>query len=326
MIAQIFKEIGVGNRTCVEFGASDGLSCSNTANLWMNGWDAYLIESDLNLFAQLQKNVSGLDVQTRHAYVERDGASSIDILLPEPYLTCDFMSIDVDGIDWMIFHDMQIRPRVISIEYNQSIPSHLSVSQAMLNDNLGASALALCEIASDKGYGLVGLTKGNLFFVVQEELDAFDGFERGLRELFDHDALTYLATDMSGRGLLLGASPPWGFTGIPHLKDTIGAPTMLSSTDSDELKASWEAHYGRAIFIPEDWNHNLAGKIGKETRKAMRSLFETRTNLILIDTTQAVENATLWIEEMAAGHQYVVQRTPRLLALVRKDIFDRRGR
>jgi hypothetical protein len=57
MIDEALKRIGVRSSRCVEFGAGDGLSCSNTANLWHNGWKAVLVEASSEL-AQRRSSMS----------------------------------------------------------------------------------------------------------------------------------------------------------------------------------------------------------------------------------------------------------------------------
>ena len=53
IIEEILLTCGVGEKTCVEFGAWDGVRYSNTANLWKNGWKAVLVEGDASRFKEL---------------------------------------------------------------------------------------------------------------------------------------------------------------------------------------------------------------------------------------------------------------------------------
>src|SRR3990167_6696005 len=138
MIAEIFRRIGVSPASrCIEFGASDGISCSNTARLREQGWAALLIEADPDLFEQLRAHESAV-VCCVHATVT---PTNIDGLIADWSLEqIDFLSIDVDGADFQIWEAMTCRPRVVCIEYNLSVPPHAVLRQAELDDTFGQSA------------------------------------------------------------------------------------------------------------------------------------------------------------------------------------------
>ncbi len=99
----------------------------------------------------------------------------------------DFLSIDVDGNDIWLLEALELRPKVICIEYNAKFPPGLS-KRAVYDpgrrwqgtDYMGASLTALCEAASAKGYRLVAtnIVGSNAFFV-RDDL---------ARDLFPDDA------------------------------------------------------------------------------------------------------------------------------------------
>jgi len=308
----------------VEFGAADGMSCSNTAKLWHDGrgWKAYLIEADPTVYAQLVENVQGAaNVVTKNEFVERSGDHSIDALLADFAYDIDYMSIDVDGEDYAIFQDMQSKPRVVSIEYNQSIPSHMKLRQDVKGDYFGASALVLCKIAKAKGYELIGLTKANLFFVEHNDFEPFIEYERNLEVLFPHEDLTYLITDYAGRPALVGAqSPPWGLLDVPYLMETVGVPKTLPPATSERLKAAWEEHYGASIFLAADGSFNFGEST---TAKALGHILDAKTNLIIIDVTQIATADYDWIFPLATEKKYVVKISGSYVVLIREDIVNR---
>lgn len=228
MIAEALRRVGEGGRTCVEFGAADGLSCSNTARLWKQGWRAVLIEADLGLYESLvETTVNHPDATPVKMTVAPSGPNSIDALLMCLEITSvDFMSIDVDGDDYAIWEAMKIRPRIVCIEYNQSVPPHVELRQAHSGDCFGASALSVCLLAQSKGYELVGLTEANLIFVDRPLAGAFDDLELELGHLFDFSALTYVVTDELGHPAIVG-SPPWGWREENYLREVVGEVTRL---------------------------------------------------------------------------------------------------
>jgi hypothetical protein len=132
IIQKIFERIGTTSKVAIEFGASDGFSCSNTANLWVHdpAWTGILIEPQQNLFAQLVQNVAPYHCIAIRQAVGVGAHDSLESLLREKNLTdpIDLLSIDVDGNDYHIFQSLQqIKPRLIICEYNPSIPAHLDI-------------------------------------------------------------------------------------------------------------------------------------------------------------------------------------------------------
>ena len=96
----------------------------------------------------------------------------------------DFFSIDVDGIDYYLFENLKVKPKVICIEYNFWFGPNIKCS-VTYNKNFvweigspysGASLNALCELAKKKGYYLIALESHcvNAFFVRSDLKDNFE--------------------------------------------------------------------------------------------------------------------------------------------------------
>ena len=99
-------------------------------------------------------------------------------------LEIDFFSIDVDGNDYYLFENLEIRPKIICIEYNFwfgpnikcSIPydKYFIWEQGTLYS--GASLNALCSLAKTKGYHLIALDSNcvNAFFIRSDLKNQFE--------------------------------------------------------------------------------------------------------------------------------------------------------
>jgi hypothetical protein len=93
------------------------------------------------------------------------GESTIDRLLANASIAeVDFLSIDIDGDDYHIFKHMKLRPTVICIEFNPSIPPPI-IFAGDLGAAQGSSLAAFEALARTKGYALVYATGLNAFFV-----------------------------------------------------------------------------------------------------------------------------------------------------------------
>lgn len=203
ILEEIFRRIGSGNKTCVEFGAWDGKHYSNTWNLWHErDWTAVLIEEDPIRVAELKTSTSAFPKVTPHlAHITPEGPNSVDAILEKiiPGKTVDLMSIDIDSDDYYVFESLHtFLPRVVVIEYNPTIPPHLHMVQAP-GEYFGASAKALIELAESKGYAFVTITRTNLFFVKTSEVAKLELSQLPiLEEVFDKSSLTYIVSNFGG--------------------------------------------------------------------------------------------------------------------------------
>lgn len=208
MIDQVLYRIGSGEFvTAVEFGAGDDLTLLNTLDLASLGAHCLWVEADHQRFERLQSS----DLRLADVVLMRETVTSgnVDTVLSMIGNPPTVVSIDVDGMDWWIFEAMTTRPPVVVIEHNPTVPPHVSLK----GESMGASALAIVELARQKSYGLVGATEANLFFVhcPDGELDPPIGFadlDCGLEAIFDPKWLNYVVSDYQGNWMPMG---PWPF-------------------------------------------------------------------------------------------------------------------
>jgi hypothetical protein len=211
IVAKIFETIGTRTRLCVEFGAWDGFHLSNTANLWTNGWSGILIEANAERFKTLQKNVEGHGCKAIRAVVGISGENSLEAILKREGVSdaVDLLSIDIDGDDYHVFQSLTMRPRVIIVEHNPTIPAHLELVQEP-GGHFGCSSLALVRLAEKKGYRIVALTGTNCIFVTDEEFGLFKQFETSFEELSTWQGI-YVMTGYAG-DYVLSTEPYYGLT------------------------------------------------------------------------------------------------------------------
>ena len=174
IIAEIFRRMGAENKWCVEFGALNGTHHSNTWNLIMQeGWSGVLIEADPTYAEKLQGVYK--DTPRAHCFnefIEFEGEHSLDAILARTSTPRDFdlLSVDIDGNDYHIWGSLsQYRPRLVIIEFNQTIPNDISFVQPRDRSvQQGSSLLALVELGRKKGYRLAAVAGVNAFFALDE--------------------------------------------------------------------------------------------------------------------------------------------------------------
>ena len=175
---------------CVEFGARDGISDSNTLNLIKNyKYKAVLIEGDKKYFKKLCKNFPQDEIIKINRLVSFDGQNKLDNLLKNTKIpkNFDFLSIDIDGCDYYIFESLsEYRPKLLSIEFNQLIPNAVEfVQKKNFKIKQGCSARSLVNLAKKKNYDLVASTLSNLFFVDKSYSDLISKTPINLDDLID---------------------------------------------------------------------------------------------------------------------------------------------
>ena len=96
----------------------------------------------------------------------------------------DFLSIDVDGMDYYLFESIDFSPKLICIEYNFWFGKNLkcvapykkNYKAESLSEYVGSSLKALIELAKLKGYHLIALESScvNAFFIRNDLKHKFD--------------------------------------------------------------------------------------------------------------------------------------------------------
>ncbi len=210
IIREIFRRIGLTNKTFVEFGVGDGLE-NNTLALLFDGWRGLWIEGSERLADRIRdglKNTIGCGrLQVSNNFVTRENINGlISTALGEKEI--DLLAIDIDGNDFHVFESITcINPRVVVIEYNAKFPPPMQYCMSYDeghkwsgDDNFGASLKFLEEGFSKKGYCLVGcsLSGANAFFV-REDLTADSFLEPYTAETHYEPARYFLGNLTSGQ-------------------------------------------------------------------------------------------------------------------------------
>ena len=165
LLEEALRRMEITSGHCVEIGANDGLYCSNTA-LLLRGelpsapgpWSGVMVEYDWNLFERCRTNwasyqgvtvtCSGVTEQNVGAFVRED---------------CDVLSSDTDGSDFSIFKGLQVKPKIVIVEIDSSIPP----GDARFNEDGAPGYTPMLELGLSKGYFLL-VHCGNMMFVADE--------------------------------------------------------------------------------------------------------------------------------------------------------------
>jgi hypothetical protein len=223
IIEEIFKRLNISIGTFCEIGVENGLECNslylllkNWRGVWLEGNDAHGTQI-ASKFSSLVNN-KRLGFQIGYVYPHNINELIFENLkkLSLSAEDLDFLSIDIDGMDIHLLSSLNILPKVICIEYNGKFPPPVSLTPVYdesyrwrYSDYMGASLVAINDIAVTKGYSLVGtnITGVNSFFVRNDLLGDKFGRDFSPENLYNK-ARYYLTHDHFSKQI--GHSPDFG--------------------------------------------------------------------------------------------------------------------
>ena len=173
LIDLIFKRIGTTNQRACEFGAHDGVTISNARKLILEGWDCVFIEPNPTHYTKLVRNYWNYpNVRCIKSFVEPTGKNKLSNILDCYHLVqfkdLDFLSIDVDGIDYQIFETLDVKARLICIETNPLFPPEVEeVAPSRIANGFGQPLRPFVKLAKEKGYRFIAYTT-NAFFLRED--------------------------------------------------------------------------------------------------------------------------------------------------------------
>lgn len=164
VIAECLFRLDIVEGRAVEIGGHDGRYCSNTALLLERfDWDGLFVEADYSLYLQCKENWKhNPRVRSQCSYVD---GKNINAFVDD---SCDLLSLDTDGSDYLIFDGLQAKPKIVIVE----IDSGLNPDFASFNGDGAANYFAMTLLGINKGYFLLCHT-GNLVFVANEYRELF---------------------------------------------------------------------------------------------------------------------------------------------------------
>ena len=177
IIAEIYRRIGPGDRTFIEFGVESGVE-TNTTLLLRQGWRGWWVDGSAESVARARTlfapEIAAGQLTIIEALVTSSNAARLLADAGAP-ARVDLLSLDIDRNTWHLWKALRgLSARVVVTEYNASFgPTTDWVIEddptAWWNGtvNFGASLAAFERLGREFGYALVGCTLNgsNAFFV-----------------------------------------------------------------------------------------------------------------------------------------------------------------
>lgn len=196
ILDQLIRELDITNGSFCEFGASDGVSSSNTLNLVKErNFTGMLIEADESRYNKCVENYKSYpDIKVYNGYVLYDDDSNdLDAWLRRGGMNkdLDVLSIDIDGDDYYVWENMKnYTPKILIFEVNSyrdpifdELPKKPATSynidllreQIPSRVGLGCSFISAIKLGLKKGYIPVAFT-GNITFVRRDLVNQLKEF------------------------------------------------------------------------------------------------------------------------------------------------------
>jgi len=161
---------------CIDIGALDGLTFSNSLALFSNGWDGLVFEARRGNIAWLAHNLDKIkqDISIIGTFVTPENILGLfsSFNVPSDF---GFLSLDIDSYDYEVLSKILSAycPAVICVEINERIPPPIKFRQIFTDQNNGVdcsmyggcSISAYDELLAAYNYSMVHLEYNNLFLV-----------------------------------------------------------------------------------------------------------------------------------------------------------------
>lgn len=126
-IHEVLSALGIFQGVCVDIGAHNGVTYSNTYPLFRSGWSGLLVECDRSRFATLSHLYRFFDeAALACSFVTPENVVSLlkGFSIPEKF---DFLSLDIDCYDYFVLEALlqHYRPTLMTVEVNEVIPPPL---------------------------------------------------------------------------------------------------------------------------------------------------------------------------------------------------------
>jgi hypothetical protein len=177
LIRDLLGKIRPPVRFCVDIGAGDGETMSNSYSLFKSGWHGAAAEWDGARFARLAYRYSAFPgARLVRARITPDNVLGFLAACEAPR-EFGFLNLDIDGYDHFVLAKLLSahRPALICAEINEKIPPPLRFTvkwdpdHAWTQDHFfGQSLSMLEELGKREGYDLAGLEYNNAFLVARE--------------------------------------------------------------------------------------------------------------------------------------------------------------
>ncbi len=178
IIKSIFDVNGPQNKWCVEVGAQDGKTDSNTYALVKQGWRSLQIEANPAFYGQLEKRYKDHPkVKISSKKIGRgffNDGNNLNVILNEHQVprNFDFFSLDIDSYEYEVWQNLsEFEPNLVCVEFNakeldETVIDYDPSYTVNPQPGYGGVTLGLLDrLAKEKSYERVAVEVNNVFYI-----------------------------------------------------------------------------------------------------------------------------------------------------------------
>lgn len=184
IIQYLTRNLNLRHRSFVEFGVEDYLESNTRLLLQKDNWSGFVMDRSGDCIDRLRgapffwKH----DLTARAAFVTKENVRQLLAEGIHGWTGLDLLHIDIDGNDYWIWQQIDLKPAIVIVEYNSTFGIDRAITIPYVEDfdrtrshfsNLywGCSLKALYVLSSQKGYEFVGCNSaGNNAYFVRNDL------------------------------------------------------------------------------------------------------------------------------------------------------------
>ena len=186
IIQYLVHNLDLDHKTFVEFGVEDYSESNTRFLLQKDNWSGYVMDGSSQNIARLQNAhyYWRHDLKAKAVFITRENINSLISAGTADFDGLDILHIDIDGNDYWVWKEIEIKPAVVIMEYNSNFgieraltvpydPDFYRTSAHHSNLYWGCSLKALYLLALDKGYCFIGCNSAgnNAYFVRRDKMN-----------------------------------------------------------------------------------------------------------------------------------------------------------
>ncbi len=183
IIQYLINKIPVKNKVFIEFGVADYKESNTRFLLINNNWSGLIMDSSKANIETIKKDniYWKYDLIALEAFITKENINEL-ICKSGIGENIGFLHIDIVGNNYWVWKEMNIKPVIVSIEYNSvfgkehaiTIPYYkdfIRTNHHYSNLYFGCSLPALVDLSAEKGYIFIGSNSmGNTAYFVRKDL------------------------------------------------------------------------------------------------------------------------------------------------------------
>jgi len=182
IIQYIVNNLQCSNNFFIEFGVGNYFESNTRFLMHKNNWSGFVMDGSLENISQLKRSYFywQFELKAMNCFIDKNNINKL--LNENAPKEVGILHIDLDGNDYWIWREIDLRPDILILEYNSLFgydrpitipysPKFNRTSAHQSNLFWGASLKALYELSIDRGYSFLGCNSaGNNAYFVKRNL------------------------------------------------------------------------------------------------------------------------------------------------------------